>query len=312
MFCITHHKLIFQTLCAVSLLAVSCIILPTARAGQAPSATPLITLTIHGKVLQDPGDQPVRKATIHLNPRGGPNPSDYSAITDAEGQFTIDDVHPGRYAVLIEHPGFIQSAVGRSAYILVLDTTKTPFVFRMQPAAVFVGKIVDADGDPLRNVSVTAQRIGSSPGSLPVDNLGNGSTNDLGEFRISGLRSGPYKISATPPQGTRPAHPGKPANDSDQTIYTTTYYPGTLSKDQAIPVELHSGDETHVNFGVLTTRAFRVSGSITGIPTGTTMSQLMLEVPGPGGSQSAQQRVRMEGWRQRRLGSMGTIWEKKK
>jgi len=26
----------------------------------------------------------------------------------------------------------------------------------------------------------------------------------------------------------------------------------------------------------------------------------------------AQQRVRMEGWRQRRLGSMGTIWKKKK
>jgi hypothetical protein len=26
----------------------------------------------------------------------------------------------------------------------------------------------------------------------------------------------------------------------------------------------------------------------------------------------AQQRVRMEGWRQKRLGSMGTIWKKKK
>jgi protocatechuate 3,4-dioxygenase beta subunit len=277
------------------LAALFSILLPTAHANQSTTPTAVATVTIHGSVLADPGGQPIRKANIHLNPRGRPSPADYDTTTDAEGQFTIDNVQTGRYGVRIERPGFVQSAIGRSAYIYVqTDTAKAAFIFRMQPAAVIVGKILDADGDPIGDVAVTAQRVDSRPGSLPLQSQGSGLANDLGEFRISGLRPGRYTITAAPPQGSRPLPPGRPATDKDQTVYATTYYPGTLNEDQAVPVELHPGDETRINFGVLTSRVFRVSGTLTGVPV-TAVAQLMLESRGHGGSPSVEQELAKDG-----------------
>src|SRR5467141_1855421 len=73
-------------------IAFSLFLVSTAFALQAnlPQQTP--TLSMRGKVLQEPGKQPIRKANVQLNGRTGPSAAQYSAITDSEGQFTIDDV----------------------------------------------------------------------------------------------------------------------------------------------------------------------------------------------------------------------------
>src|SRR5882762_9858578 len=93
-------------------IAFSLFLVSTAFAVQAnpPKQTP--TLSIGGKVLQEPGKQPIRKANVQLNGRTGLSPAQYSAITDSEGQFTIDDVQPGQYVVVVEHAGFVQSNIG--------------------------------------------------------------------------------------------------------------------------------------------------------------------------------------------------------
>ena len=66
-------------------------------------------MTLHGKVLQNTTDQPIRKATVALT-CPTPAPFQGTATTNAEGEFTIDNVPPGRYSVLLVHPGFIASA----------------------------------------------------------------------------------------------------------------------------------------------------------------------------------------------------------
>jgi protocatechuate 3,4-dioxygenase beta subunit len=274
-------------------IAFSCILAPTACAIQANPPEQPPTLSIRGKVLQEPDGQPVRKANVHLNGRQGPSAAQYSAITDAQGQFTIDDIQPGSYIVVVERPGFVQSAKGGRLTTISVQpgSGRNDLIVHMQPAAIITGKIVDLDGDPISNVSVVAIRDGSVGAGRNSHNYGNGGTNDLGEFRISDLRAGRYKITASPSQGSRPPDLKENNNGKDQSIYLTTHYPGVLEGGQAVPVEIHAGAETRINFGLLTGRAYHVSGSVTGVPGKSSMAQIMLQANGSGGSQTAEQEL---------------------
>jgi protocatechuate 3,4-dioxygenase beta subunit len=275
-------------------LALSLILVPIACAAQASPPEQASTPSIQGKVLQEPGGQPIRKANVQLNGRTGPTAAQYSTITDAQGQFRIDDVQQGQYVVVVEHPGFVQSGTGsRRTYISVQPGSgKNDLILHMQAAAVITGKIVDLDGDPMRDVSVTAARTGSTGAGRMSHDFGNGATNDLGEFRISDLRAGRYKITASPPQGSSRQPSLKEDNiRKEQSIYLTTHYPGVLDGDQAIAVEIYAGTETRINFGLLTGRAYRVSGSVTGVQSKGGMAQIMLQAKGSGASQMAPQEL---------------------
>jgi protocatechuate 3,4-dioxygenase beta subunit len=185
--------------------AFSCLV-ATAFAFQ--NAVPQTTsgITIQGTVLLAPGGQPIRKANVQFRASRGQSNGQYSATTDPDGRFKIDDVKPGRYMVTIEHPGFVQAGRGgRSTSILLQpDQGATDLIFHMQPAAVITGKIVDLDGDPMKNVVVSARRVGSTSRGMGSRDE---ATNDLGEFRIADLRAGRYTITANPPHGVEASHP---------------------------------------------------------------------------------------------------------
>jgi hypothetical protein len=241
--------------------------------------------SIQGKVLQEPGGQPIKKANLDLKTGyggffgSGGYEQKYSVTTDAAGRFRIDDVEPGRYAVVIEHPGLVQSRGGRSTIVVLPGQGTTDLTFHMQPAAVISGKIVDVDGDPISDVSVTAHLVGSaSRGMSPNESFGAG-TNDLGEFRIPDLRTGRYTLEAQPPDSL--SHPESKGSAKEQEIYATTYYPGTLDKAQSVAVEIHAGDETPINFGLLKTRAYRVSGTVLAAPGGEKLIFVRLRPKGP-------------------------------
>lgn len=164
-------------------IIVSLLLVPIASLTQANSQEQIPSLSIRGKVLQDSGEQPIKKANVHLNGRTGPSAAQYSAITDSAGQFTIDDVKPGQYFVVVEHPGFVQSSGNRLTTISVQPgTDKNDLIFHMQPAAVITGKIVDSDGDPMRDVGVFATRVGSVSAGRSSHSSGRAATNDLGNF----------------------------------------------------------------------------------------------------------------------------------
>ena len=179
---------------------------------------------------------------------------------------------------MVEHPGFVQSVSGkRPATVLVQpgqDTTD--LVFYMQPAAVITGKVTDLDGDPMSNVSVSALRVGSPLRGMHFHDSGSAGTNDLGEFRIPDLRAGRYTLTANPPQVARGLHAQGKDQVKENLIYTTTYYPGTLDKEQSVAVEVHPGDEAPVHFGVLTSPAYRVAGTVVAVPGGAVMTEIML------------------------------------
>lgn len=69
-------------------------------------------------------------------------------------------------------------------------------LFRLIPSAVIAGKIMDEDGQPLPRVMVSAMRDVYTEGKRKLSPEAYASTNDLGEYRLFGLRPGHYFVSA--------------------------------------------------------------------------------------------------------------------
>jgi hypothetical protein len=145
------------------LIAFSCLV-AVAFALQNASQKNNSGITIQGRVLQEPGGQPIRKASVQFSARDGQSNGQFSDTTDTEGRFKVDDLKPGRYMATVEHPGFVQSVSGKqSASILLLSGQGTlDSVFYMQPAAVITGKVTDLEGDPMSNIGISALRVGSA------------------------------------------------------------------------------------------------------------------------------------------------------
>ena len=240
---------------------------------------------VSGKVLQDPDGQPVKKANVTLIGQSGRQTGPYSAVTDAEGQFAIANVKAGRYIVEIEHAGMVQNGNGRISLSVVQN--KNDLVFRVQRAALIIGKITDSDGDPVRNVSVTATRLDSGRPANRYASFGSG-TNDLGEFRIPDLRAGKYTVVATPPQGLQAPEPDEKGKAREQVVYVATYYPGTLDKEESLPVDVQAGSETPVDITILSSKSYRVTGEVVGLPSKSLISTILLT---SGHDMNSQQRL---------------------
>ena len=219
-----------------------------------------------GKVVQDPGGQGIRKVKVMLISRSSQTPQEYEAITDQAGQFKVENVQQGEYAVRLERAGYAANAkTKRDKVVRVITGQDTKdLVFQMLAAAVISGKIVDLEGDPVPNVNVMAiasTRVATT-GSARA--LTRGATNDLGEYRIADLSPGKYIVQATPPNSQVPSANEKDATN-DRLVYAKTYFPGTLDERQAAAVEVSAGGTATANFAVQASHAYRLSGTVMGI-----------------------------------------------
>jgi Carboxypeptidase regulatory-like domain len=226
--------------------------------------------SIDGIVVKDPGDQPLKKATVQVvsDEEGG---SSFTGVSDSEGHFGISSLEPGRYRIFVERSGFIEvdktgHRLPGTALSLQAGQRIKDLQLRMLPAAVVTGHVVDEDGDPMANVAVSVLHYGYSSGHRELEQERSERTNDVGEFRIGGLLSGRYFISASPAPDFSSAPPAKESENVAKTDmgYVTTYYPGTGDRSQATPLDLHPGDEVPIEFTLVPTRTFRVRGSVAG------------------------------------------------
>jgi protocatechuate 3,4-dioxygenase beta subunit len=255
---------------------VLCALLLSSAQESAPAAN---ASSIAGTVVQEPGSQPLKKVLVQVVAEDQKQGGNYTASTDADGHFRVENVTPGRYRIFIERTGFV-GVNGRglksdtNVFTVQAGQSVEDLLFRMLPTAVISGRITDEDGDPMSGVRVLALR--KVPGKATREGAGTEATNDLGEYRIAGLFPGQYWVVAMPPPDFRDyeKQQEKSAPGDNQSVpqpdtrYVTTYYPGTYDAMQAAAVTLKAGDEMPVNLTLVPARTYRVRGTVTGVTPG--------------------------------------------
>jgi hypothetical protein len=273
-------------------VGICCAVFATNSLGQAEAPKEEQKQSVQGKVVDAKSGQPIRKVNIQVFGGTGQSYGRHEAITGADGTFTIEDMTPGRYNVTMQRAGFAQTKAsrGQGTFTLAPGQSLSGLVFRMQAAGVISGKIVDADGDPMAGVRVSAMIAGiQSPLAQRYSPGGAGATNDLGEYRIADLRPGKYVVTAQPSQGVPAGQVQDPGKPKEHLVYAVTYFPGTLDKNHTIEVEVRSGEEAAANFGVLASHVYRVSGSVTGVPSGPIAQMFLISKTSGAGAENAEQ-----------------------
>ena len=264
----------------------------TATEQQAPGS-------VEGRVVQEPGGQPIRKVVVRLlnaeegfgriagagpgsememmeivlseEERGGVKGSqEYTTATDATGQFKFENVKPGRYLVWLSRSGYVMSGERSRDVVITVQAGQnlSGLTYKMQAGGAIAGKIVDTDGDALPHVIVQAKRRKASTWLVGLEAIARmtAETNDLGEYRIGGLRAGQYIVEArTQGKVGPPPNPGDKGQSSERVLYVITYYPGTLDEKGANALQVTPGGTATANFTLLTNRAYRVSGTVAGM-----------------------------------------------
>ena len=236
-----------------------------------PEVKPEDKCTLEGTVVDLFSGQPLKKAHLNLNLLSGADTVSFGADTDAAGHFLLTDVDPGRYFFIASRNGYInqtyspQGGLKRNAPVTLGKGEKLKdIVFKMTPQAVISGRVLDQDGDPLARVQVQALTFAYRRGKKQLVPMGNGSTDDLGEFRMFGLRPGRYLISVN----YRPFNPyvasterlAGPALDEG---YSTLYYPNSSDPGGASQIEVAAGAQIPgITMTLAPRRTVRVKGRV--------------------------------------------------
>jgi hypothetical protein len=273
------QRLFPVTAALLSLTLVLCFCSAVRLASAQESAAPAKPSSISGSVVKEPGSQPLKKVLVQVVAENQQEGGNYTASTDADGHFRIENVVPARYRLFVERTGFVgvnerglKSDI--NAFTVLAGQSVENLLFRMLPTAVINGRIMDEDGDPMNEVRIIVQK--KKPGKASRETAATVGTNDLGEYRVAGLFPGQYWILAIPPPDFRDfeqqlgksSQRDNPAEPQPDTRYLTTYYPGVYDGAQATPVTLKAGDEVPVNLTLVPARTYRVRGTVTGVTTG--------------------------------------------
>ncbi len=235
--------------------------------------------SVSGSVSSVAGD-PLRRVTLRLSPlpaaRGSSMEvpvSNATAETDSQGNFTFDEVVPGRYMLQAERTGFLNAGYSNArGPVLTINPGQktTDIVIKMTPQGIIGGRVVDDEKESLPGVTVSV-RLYSALGQRQRVEMpgGTAATTDAdGAFAIGGLFPGRYVVSVAVPPST--ASPVKSSSlQSHQDIYVTTYYPDATDLAAATPVELSAGAQVRgLEIRLQRIPVFKLSGKVVNAATG--------------------------------------------
>jgi len=179
--------------------------------------------TITGRVVADDSGNPVANARVSVTTSSGLAAP--VTLTDADGRFSIARAADGsRPVVVVAKTGYTRADTAAA---------ERPLEIRLKRGAVISGRVVDEFGEPVDNVRVVAQADPKARLAL----ASGASTDDRGEYRLTGLPAGSFVVAVTRVFGT--IDPATGRNREPDTIF----YPGTRSPGEAKALQLAPGDE---------------------------------------------------------------------
>ena len=175
----------------------------------------------------------------------GSQSAGYVATTDAAGQFSFPNVHPGDYFAAFTSNEVMPPAPGNPAkkpiHVTGGDTVRLRV--ELEPWGKIGGRVLDEEGRPVARVRVSMERAREGGGSITA-------SDENGRFHISGMGPGTYVLTARPilpasssgrPErlSSLPAHP----RAGEGFTWAPTYFPGSPDRAQAQPIVIRGGSE---------------------------------------------------------------------
>lgn len=190
--------------------------------------------SIDGRVISS--SKPVKEATVTA---GGPE--SIRATTDAEGRYVLKGAVPGRYLISASKDGL---GAPKPKSISVLPGGQVGSVdFEMNRPSVVAGRVVDASRSPVEGAFVIAVVKAYRDGRLMLVPKGRSTTNDLGEYRISGLGDGRHFVFVVPRALEPKKRPARSTQAKGAAPVRVAFYPNSGSIEGAAPLLLQKGNE---------------------------------------------------------------------
>ena len=234
------------------------------------------TARVTGRIVDAATGEPITGARVFISnvaPVTRPTPGSVPPVpltpfiieTNADGVFDVVAVPAGRWRVTAQKQGYVQ--FGGAGSPLTVDVSRGSVLvpeIRLERGGAIAGRVLDAKGNVLSGVSVQAYELARAPnGSVRPTQTGlSVPTNDLGEFRLSGLPSGQYYVAAVVrPVPINPFGGGQPP--AAGMTYVTTFYPGFTEVRDATSVTVTRGLTTNgIDFPMRPVAAYQVSGIV--------------------------------------------------
>jgi hypothetical protein len=155
--------------------------------GPALTVTLPLAFTIAGRVIDDSSGEAIAEAWIEASVVGRELGS-ATAKTDTDGSFMLKGLAEGHYEIEVSANGYLPNdrleiALGRA------ETPADDITISLDAGLQVSGTIRDEHGNTLEGVRVLADRSGPAPEG------GRGTSDERGEFILSGFRSGEISIS---------------------------------------------------------------------------------------------------------------------
>lgn len=227
--------------------------------------------SIEGRILNAKTGEPLRAATFRVwsvdsAARTEPEP----VTTDEQGKFLMKGLAPGRYRlVALSKWSAMEYGARRPGgqgppYLIGAGQHLQDIVFRLPPASVISGKILDEAGEPVERALVQTESLRFVDGKKQLVTGVSVRTNDLGEFRLTTLPAGKYLVIAgyyeTEIEKT---DKGTIIRAGMAKKFVPTYYPGVPDQASAAFVDLPAGGEAGgITFKLLKKPTFAVKGHV--------------------------------------------------
>lgn len=293
---------------------------PYAREDDVPVIASSVQATVATVILQglvtsdETPARPLRRALVTVT--GAELKGSRQVVTDDDGRFVFAGLPAGRYALVVDKPGYVRTYYGNTrpggmpaTPVAVLAGQPAPAVtIRVPRGAVVAGAVRDQFGTPVSGVQVSVKHVTTVNGRRRMSDVPNlrvpvVTTDDQGRYRIYGLPPGEYAVFCSLPTvtyrnvletnsadvdavlrelraGRRAASPATPA--PKPISLSGGYLPGVPDAGSAQVLTLAVGEErlgADILIGPLP--ALTVTGTAVG-PGGAPMSNLMLVVVNTG------------------------------
>ena len=231
--------------------------------------------SIEGRVLSSTTGQPLGRATIMLI--AGAVTNRVTTESGEDGRFSFVGLNAARYTLSAQRAGYLGQYYGAggasasSTYLVLAPGQQLKDVlFKLIPAAVISGRVLDQDGAPVGSMVVQALRARWVRGVRLWASAGTVRTNDLGEFRIANLTAGEYLVPAFKESSISSTNlSAQPPGDKPEREYVATFFPNATDAPGAVPVQVAAGTEAGgTEIRLRRTDTVRIRGKVISAPEG--------------------------------------------